>query len=141
MKRPAGGLFSLLVFLLIIGLSWSGWLDSYSQLVVMFIGVNIILSASLNLINGYMGEFSCGHAGFMAVGAYCSSLLSVWLFTENSPWGLHSAVPPVGHCPFLLLTALAERPPPWPASWWPSPSFRTRGRLSGHYHPGGQLHY
>ena len=34
------------------------------------IGINIILAVSLNLINGYTGQFSLGHAGFMAVGAY-----------------------------------------------------------------------
>ena len=33
------------------------------------IGINIILAVSLNLINGYTGQFSLGHAGFMAVGA------------------------------------------------------------------------
>ena len=42
----------------------------------MYIGINIILTVSLNLMNGYMGEFSVGHAGFMAVGAYVSSLSS-----------------------------------------------------------------
>ena len=59
-----------MVFVLIVGLSWTGSLSAYAQLVIMFIGVNIIMSASLNLVNGYMGEFSCGHAGFMAIGAY-----------------------------------------------------------------------
>lgn len=52
-------------------------LDPYVQLILMYVGVNIILAASLNLINGYMGEFSVGHAGFMAVGAYTASLLTV----------------------------------------------------------------
>ena len=70
-----------------IGSSWAGWLDSYTQLVIMFMGINIILSASLNLINGYMGEFSCGHAGFMAVGAYIVSILAVWFFTSGSVFG------------------------------------------------------
>jgi branched-chain amino acid transport system permease protein len=41
----------------------------------------------LNIVNGYMGEFSCGHAGFMAVGAYVSSVLSLILFTENKFFG------------------------------------------------------
>jgi branched-chain amino acid transport system permease protein len=49
----------------------------------MSIGVNIIFASSLNIVNGYMGEFSCGHAGFMAVGAYTSSVLSLMLFTTN----------------------------------------------------------
>jgi len=50
--------------------------NPYIQLVTMYVGINIILATSLNLINGYMGEFSVGHAGFMAVGAYVSALLT-----------------------------------------------------------------
>ena len=53
----------------------------------MFMGVNIILSTSLNLVNGNMGEFSCGHAGFMCVGAYVSSVLGVLLFTKDKVFG------------------------------------------------------
>ncbi len=37
------------------------------------IGINIILAVSLNLVNGYTGQFSLGHAGFMAVGAYAAA--------------------------------------------------------------------
>jgi branched-chain amino acid transport system permease protein len=57
-----------------------GWIDNYIQIVVMTIGINIIMSTSLNLVNGNMGEFTCGHAGFMCVGAYVSSILSVFCF-------------------------------------------------------------
>jgi branched-chain amino acid transport system permease protein len=71
----------------LIGMSQGGMLDLYVQSVIMFMGINIILSSSLNIVNGYMGEFSCGHAGFMAVGAYVSSLLSVWLLTEDRVFG------------------------------------------------------
>lgn len=42
-------------------------------------GINIILAVSLNLINGFTGQFSIGHAGFMAVGAYGSAILTVKL--------------------------------------------------------------
>ena len=56
-----------------------GLVDQYVQLIIMYVGINIILTVSLNLINGYMGEFSVGHAGFMAVGAYVSSALTVKL--------------------------------------------------------------
>lgn len=59
----------------------------YFLTVLMFMGVNIILSSSLNLVNGYMGEFSCGHAGFMCVGAYVSSILGVLLFTKDKIFG------------------------------------------------------
>jgi branched-chain amino acid transport system permease protein len=58
-------------------------LDPYVQLIVMYVGINIILTASLNLVNGYMGEFSVGHAGFMAVGAYISALLSTRVLPTN----------------------------------------------------------
>ena len=44
----------------------------------MFAGINIILAVSLNLINGFTGQFSIGHAGFMAVGAYSSAYLTVY---------------------------------------------------------------
>ena len=64
-----------------------GILNAYVQLILMYIGINIILSVSLNLVNGYMGEFSVGHAGFMAVGAYVTSILNVWLFTESPVFG------------------------------------------------------
>jgi len=69
------------------GLCWAiphyEWLDPYVQLVLMYLGINIILTASLNLVNGYMGEFSVGHAGFMAVGAYVASILTVLVFPEE----------------------------------------------------------
>ena len=55
-------------------------IDSYVQIVAMTIGINIMMSTSLNLINGNMGEFTCGHAAFMCVGAYISSILSVLCF-------------------------------------------------------------
>ena len=52
-------------------------LSVYVQLILMYVGINIILAVSLNLVNGYMGEFSLAHAGFMAVGAYTSVLLTM----------------------------------------------------------------
>ena len=60
-------------------------LDLYLQLILIYVGINIILTVSLNLINGYMGEFSVGHAGFMAVGAYIASLLTVHAFPAGAP--------------------------------------------------------
>ena len=52
-------------------------LSAYVQLIMMYVGINIILAVSLNLVNGYMGEFSLAHAGFMAVGAYTAVLLTM----------------------------------------------------------------
>ncbi|MDR2517075.1 MAG: branched-chain amino acid ABC transporter permease [Spirochaetaceae bacterium] len=70
-------------FAAVTALSALGIINQYIQSVIMSIGINIIFASSLNIVNGYMGEFSCGHAGFMAVGAYVSSVLSIMLFTEN----------------------------------------------------------
>jgi branched-chain amino acid transport system permease protein len=59
------------------------------------VGVNVILAVSLNLINGITGQFSIGHAGFMAVGAYVSGALALEL-KENTigflPEGLSDQV-------------------------------------------------
>jgi len=52
-------------------------LSVYVQLILMYVGINIILAVSLNLVNGYLGEFSLAHAGFMAVGAYTAVLLTM----------------------------------------------------------------
>lgn len=81
-------LIVLLLFVVAIGGSWLGVFNEYWQLVLLFMGINIILTVSLNLINGHMGEFSVGHAGFMAVGAYVAGILTVWLFAEDKVFGL-----------------------------------------------------
>ena len=41
------------------------------------VGVNVVLAVSLNIINGMTGQFSIGHAGFMAVGAYMAGVVSL----------------------------------------------------------------
>ena len=51
----------------------SGYVDSYYGRIVTLIGYNVILAVSLQLINGFSGQFSLGHAGFMAVGAYLAA--------------------------------------------------------------------
>jgi branched-chain amino acid transport system permease protein len=62
-------------------------LNAYYQLILIYICINVILTVSLNLVNGYMGEFSVGHAGFMAVGAYVGALLSTRLWpVELNAW-------------------------------------------------------
>jgi branched-chain amino acid transport system permease protein len=46
---------------------------AYYYDILISIGINVILAVSLNLVNGYTGQFSLGHAGFMAVGAYTAA--------------------------------------------------------------------
>jgi branched-chain amino acid transport system permease protein len=55
-----------------------GIIGPYNYQIVGLIGVNIILAVSLNLINGYTGQFSIGHAGFYAVGAYACAATVVY---------------------------------------------------------------
>lgn len=91
-------------------------INPYVQLVVMYVGINIILATSLNLVNGYMGEFSVGHAGFMAVGAYVSALLTMRVIPTNlSAWLFPLAILGGGVAAALVGLIVAVR------------SFRTRG--------------
>lgn len=52
------------------------------------VGINIILAVSLNLINGHTGQFSLGHAGFMAVGGYAAAKFSL-VFSPQVGASLH----------------------------------------------------
>jgi len=51
----------------------------YVQRIILLAGINVILAVGLNLINGTTGQFSIGHAGFMAVGAYGTAFVGVQL--------------------------------------------------------------
>ena len=77
MPKPHLALFAAL--LTAFGLShFAGQIDPYHLDVLIKIGIAIILAVSLNLVNGYTGQFSLGHAGFMSVGAYLSAAVSVF---------------------------------------------------------------
>jgi branched-chain amino acid transport system permease protein len=52
-------------------------INPYIAQVVVLCGINVILAVSLNLVNGFTGQFSIGHAGFMALGAYGSAMFSL----------------------------------------------------------------
>jgi branched-chain amino acid transport system permease protein len=120
-------LFTAFIFVLTVGLSWGGWLDSYTQLVIMFVGVNIIMSSSLNLINGYMGEFSVGHAGFMAIGAYGTSILTVLFFSKESVFGSGFLSPGWAILLFPMMLLVGGIAAALVGLLVAIPSFRTRG--------------
>ncbi|MBE0618397.1 MAG: branched-chain amino acid ABC transporter permease [Proteobacteria bacterium] len=107
--------------------AYSGGLNQYTQTVLMFMGVNIILSASLNLVNGYMGEFSCGHGGFMAVGAYVSSVLSVLLFAKDRVFGDPLLSPDLAVWGFPVVLLIGGAAAALTGLVVAIPSFRTRG--------------
>jgi len=58
---------------------FSSHIDPYYYDITLSIGINIILAVSLNLVNGYTGQFSLGHMGFMAVGAYTATIFTTYL--------------------------------------------------------------
>ena len=64
-------ILSLVLFGVLYALMETGFIGSFWELNIFLICINIIMAVSLNLINGYTGQFSLGHAGFMAVGALC----------------------------------------------------------------------
>ena len=87
MGRYLSVILYAILCLIIITAVRENWINAYFQIVIMFIGINVILSTSLNIINGNMGEFAVGHAAFMAVGAYVSSILNMMLFTKDRIFG------------------------------------------------------
>lgn len=71
-------LLGALVFYAIVqGLIMAGALNTYYSNTLIFIAINIILAVSLHLVIGITGQFSIGHAGFMAVGAYLSAIITM----------------------------------------------------------------
>jgi branched-chain amino acid transport system permease protein len=49
------------------------WMGAFPTTVATQVGIAIILAVSLNIVNGYTGQFSIGHAGFLAVGGYIAA--------------------------------------------------------------------
>ncbi len=105
---------------------WGG-ISAYRMLFLSFIMVSIILTLSLNLVNGYMGEFSCSHPGFMALGAYGASILTVLLFVNDDVFGAPLLPPALGPFMFPLALIAGGLVAAVGALAVAIPSFRTRG--------------
>ena len=78
-------LIGLFIILATAPLWWGNWLS-----VANLIGITIIAATGLNILTGYCGQLSIGHAGFMAVGAYTSAIITE-TFGLPFPVGLISA--------------------------------------------------
>ena len=79
-KLTDSNLFRLLVFVLLPAVFLTACAfhpKGYLTGIVILIGIYIVLTASLNLINGFSGMFSMGHAAFMAIGAYISAFFTL----------------------------------------------------------------
>ncbi len=75
--RRAAWTAGTVALLLALDLVLPGTLNPYHMQILMLCGINVMLAVSLNLINGFTGQFSIGHAGFMAIGGYGSAMFSL----------------------------------------------------------------
>ncbi|MEQ1832464.1 MAG: branched-chain amino acid ABC transporter permease [Candidatus Eisenbacteria bacterium] len=101
--------------------------NPYHFQVLMLIGINVVLAVSLNLVNGFTGQFSIGHAGFMAVGAYASAMFTLKL-GQPMVNSLHGVPLPVAQGIALLLALIAGGLLAAAAGWLVGlPSLRLRG--------------
>ena len=71
------GLPLIALYFGVISLINAGVIDDYVMATIATICINIVLAVSLNLITGFTGQFSLGHAGFMAIGAYATALVTM----------------------------------------------------------------
>ena len=105
------------------------WCDisDYRVLVARLAMISIILTLSLNVVNGYMGEFSCSHPGFMAIGAYVASVFTIVFFVSENQFGEALLPPALGPFLFPLGLILGGLASAIGALLVAVPSFRTRG--------------
>jgi branched-chain amino acid transport system permease protein len=89
--------------------------------------IAIIITLSLNVVNGYMGEFSCSHPGFIALGAYTSSVFTIILFVQENRFGPPLLPPEIGPFLFPIGLILGGIVAAIGALLVAIPSFRTRG--------------
>ncbi|RJQ81946.1 MAG: branched-chain amino acid ABC transporter permease [Desulfobacteraceae bacterium] len=101
--------------------------SDYRLQVAKLVMIAVMLTLSINVINGYMGEFSCSHPGFMALGAYVSSVFTLVLFRADRLFG--PSVLPEAWGPFFFPAALiiGGVAASLGALIVAVPSFRTRG--------------
>lgn len=78
LPRPLLSLLAALAAAAVISAN-SGRIDPYHLDVAVGIGIAVVLAVSLNLVNGFTGQFSLGHAGFMSVGAYLSASITMFV--------------------------------------------------------------
>ncbi|MCL1928943.1 MAG: branched-chain amino acid ABC transporter permease [Treponema sp.] len=100
-----GGITLFVLFILLSG----KFLGSFQQRIFNLCGIYVILALSLNLVNGFTGLFSLGHAGFMALGAYVSALLTMSPAQKEMNFFLAPIVPFLAnvHLPFIPALLIA----------------------------------
>ena len=95
-------LAGMVAFLVVADLTF----DSFTMRVLNLSAIYVVLALSLNLVNGFTGLFSLGHAGFMAVGAYTCALLTMTPEQKEMNFFLEPIVPWLAHLTLPFLPAL-----------------------------------
>ena len=88
------------VYLLVALLNKAGIIRGYYLQLIMISCINVCMTVSLNLVNGFTGQFSVGHAGFMAIGSYVSGYLTTQVIPQAS-------IPAALQTPVFILALLA----------------------------------
>lgn len=101
-------IISILLIIALLGVANYN-LDDYKLRILDMCAIYIVLGLSMNLINGFTGLFSLGHAGFMAVGAYTTALLTMSASTKQANFFLAPLISPIDKIsvPFLFAIIIA----------------------------------
>jgi branched-chain amino acid transport system permease protein len=75
--RRGIGVLAFVGVLIVLDRVFPSLINQYVARLLILSGINIMLAVSLNLINGFTGQFSLGHAGFMAIGGYTSGFFAI----------------------------------------------------------------
>lgn len=121
-------LISLVVLFLLVGVAGET-LDAYKIRILNLSAIYVILALSMNLINGFTGLFSLGHAGFMAVGAYTTALLTMPASAKVQNFFLTPIIKPLESLsvPFIVALIVAGLLSAFVAFLIGAPALRLRG--------------
>lgn len=113
-----------LLWLLLFLLQQFGIVSNYFSGIIINTCIMIIMATSLNIVAGFLGEMALGHAGFMAIGAYTSAVISMAMKGMNLPGTLVLIIS--GICMDFLR--------PFSARWFPFLPCVLERRLSWYCH-------
>lgn len=110
--RSAWPIIAGLVIALALQAAIAPMLGPFYAKLLLDIGIAVVLAASLNIVNGFAGQFSIGHAGFMMVGGYAAALITYygsiklgWLADGAYGVDVHGGFLGAGDLLFLLACA------------------------------------
>lgn len=111
--RRRDSLLTLMTIVILLGVLYIAnlYMGNYELRILNLCGIYIILALSMILINGFLGQFSLGHAGFMAIGAYTCALLTMTPEAKAMNYYLEPIVPwlaevQLGFLPAVLMGGL-----------------------------------